>query len=189
LSDACGRIAPGATLRLLSEAWTMSEPLKIERVLHCEWWVLRAAYQAIANKIPPGIDDYHGVFTQGGWSLITGGDEYAGYLSLNANDDKSSETKLFIEDLLGNHREYWQAIVKELERFVLRLHEGRRQHAKTAEDIIEIYYRSRAAGSKVTLRELAEQYGFNSKSLSNAKRVYDARGGWGSKVHKPHGQK
>lgn len=48
-------------------------------------------------------------------------------------------------------------------------------------DVIEEYYRARAAGRKVTLRQLAAQYGFNAKYLSDVKRAYDAAGGYGAK--------
>ena len=54
----------------------------------------------------------------------------------------------------------------------------------TAEWIIERYYRRRARGNKITLRELAKQYGFSESYLSQAKKKYDQAGKWGSKPKK-----
>lgn len=49
-----------------------------------------------------------------------------------------------------------------------------------AEKIVEIYYRSRAAGSCVTMTELAQMFGYSPSWLSQAKAAYDAAGKWGS---------
>lgn len=53
-----------------------------------------------------------------------------------------------------------------------------------AEKVIEHYYRARAAGHKVTLRQLAQQSGFNADYLSQVKAAYDRAGKWGSKPRK-----
>jgi hypothetical protein len=53
------------------------------------------------------------------------------------------------------------------------------QHA--AEKVIESYYRRRAAGSKVTLKQMAEAYGYHRTYLSQVKKEYDLAGKWGSK--------
>lgn len=54
----------------------------------------------------------------------------------------------------------------------------RRGHAEL---LIEHYYRSRARGSKTTLKDIADQSGFNYDYLRQVKARYDAAGGWGSK--------
>jgi hypothetical protein len=51
----------------------------------------------------------------------------------------------------------------------------------TAEEVINRYYRSRAAGGKVTLQQLADEHGFNRSYLRAAKMEYDKAGKWGSK--------
>jgi hypothetical protein len=51
----------------------------------------------------------------------------------------------------------------------------------SADDLIERYYRSRSQGSRVTLREIAEQYGFSYEALKKHKQRYDNAGKWGSK--------
>jgi hypothetical protein len=51
----------------------------------------------------------------------------------------------------------------------------------SAGDVIEIYYRRKAAGGKVTLKQLAEETGYSLAYLKTAKRRYDAAGRWGSK--------
>lgn len=51
----------------------------------------------------------------------------------------------------------------------------------TSDQAIEYYYRSRAAGSQKTLREVAEETGFNHGYLRQVKQRYDADGKWGSR--------
>ncbi len=63
--------------------------------------------------------------------------------------------------------------------------QGRRETIGTTPDeLIEYYYRSRAAGGKVTLKQLAEDAGMGYGVLRKRKMEYDARGGWGSKRNK-----
>lgn len=61
---------------------------------------------------------------------------------------------------------------------VRQLHEMTRP---TANDIVETYYRRKAAGGKVTLKMLAEESGYTYAYLQKAKQRYDAAGRWGSK--------
>jgi hypothetical protein len=51
----------------------------------------------------------------------------------------------------------------------------------TAAAVIETYYRRKAAGGKVTLKQLAEETRYSLAYLKTAKRRYDTAGGWGSK--------
>lgn len=51
--------------------------------------------------------------------------------------------------------------------------------------LIETYYRSRAAGGKITLKQLADQAGITATYLSTKKTAYDKAGKWGSKRVKP----
>lgn len=55
----------------------------------------------------------------------------------------------------------------------------------TYDDAIERYYRARAAGAKITLKQIAEMYQFSPSYLRKRKMEYDARGGWGSRKKKP----
>jgi len=48
-------------------------------------------------------------------------------------------------------------------------------------DAIEYYYRSRASGSNITLRAVAEQFSLSYEALKKHKQRYDAGGQWGSK--------
>lgn len=50
---------------------------------------------------------------------------------------------------------------------------------------IEHYYRSRAAGARITLKQAAEQAGLSYTALRQHKVQYDAAGKWGSK-HRAH---
>lgn len=51
----------------------------------------------------------------------------------------------------------------------------------SAFDVIETYYRRKAAGGKITLKQLAEETRYSLSYLKTAKRRYDAAGRWGSK--------
>jgi hypothetical protein len=53
-----------------------------------------------------------------------------------------------------------------------------------ASNVIETYYRRKAAGGKVTLKQLAEETGYSVAGLKVAKQRYDAAGKWGSKTRK-----
>lgn len=46
---------------------------------------------------------------------------------------------------------------------------------------IEHYYRSKAAGGKITLRQVAAQTGYSYGYLRQCKMAYDAAGKWGCK--------
>lgn len=83
------------------------------------------------------------------------------------------------------HASYWEDIIDALHRAARTAQRLRRgAWGATPENIIEHYYRSRAAGSNVTLGELAEQTGFSEKYLRKRKVAYDKAGKWGSKRSK-----
>lgn len=82
----------------------------------------------------------------------------------------------------GDTRPEWEEISRSTRRFFETAQSIRRSVEPTADELIERYYRSRAAGGKVTLKQLAGQHGFNYKYLSSVKSAYDERGGWGSKI-------
>lgn len=74
---------------------------------------------------------------------------------------------------------------------ILRIAETyRRQNwAIEADTAIEHYYRARARGSKLTLKDIAEMTGYNYTYLSQVKSAYDKAGKWGSKPkHSPKSQ-
>jgi hypothetical protein len=51
----------------------------------------------------------------------------------------------------------------------------------SVEAVIEHYYRARARGSKITLKDAAEITGFSHSYLREVKSRYDRAGKWGSK--------
>lgn len=57
----------------------------------------------------------------------------------------------------------------------------RQRYTISAEGAIERYYRSRAAGSRKTLRQIATETAYSYDYLRKVKRQYDADGKWGSK--------
>jgi hypothetical protein len=79
----------------------------------------------------------------------------------------------------------WGGIAGQIRRFANDMQAIRRVGKPTADEVIERYYRSRAARRRVTLRQLAEETGYNYSYLRDVKVEYDRRGGWGSKKRMP----
>jgi hypothetical protein len=52
------------------------------------------------------------------------------------------------------------------------------------EQAIEHYYRSKAAGSRITIEKVAQQTGFSAGYLREVKMRYDRDGKWGSRNDK-----
>ena len=81
-----------------------------------------------------------------------------------------------------------QEIINTVAHSAMRAREFKRDNQKiTGEMAIERYYRRKARGSKVTLREIAETYGFNESYLRQVKQKYDKEGKWGAKRKIPKG--
>ncbi len=57
----------------------------------------------------------------------------------------------------------------------------RRAWTPTLDEVIERFYRSRSQGSRVTLRQLAQETGISYSTLTKRKMEYDRLGGWGSR--------
>lgn len=78
--------------------------------------------------------------------------------------------------------EYWKNMIKLLGSIALETQSIRRMVEPHADEVIERFYRTRAAGKRITLKQLAEQTGYSYSWLRQAKVVYDRRGGFGSKA-------
>lgn len=82
-----------------------------------------------------------------------------------------------IADLDG----YWHDALNQLEAHAKEAQELRRSQQTTTDDAVEFYYRSRAAGRRITIRQVAEQFNLSYDALLKHKQRYDAAGKWGSK--------
>jgi hypothetical protein len=78
--------------------------------------------------------------------------------------------------------DYWYPALNRLESHAKEAQQMRRSQQITADEAIEYYYRSRAAGGrKITIREVAERFRLSHTALLKHKQRYDAAGKWGSK--------
>ena len=158
----------------------MSDEQKDELIhVFGDWWVLAAYFQdAIRHETGgyPTLNVTPGrcLLSSGiGAAIITPGDENMTTITIHRYGHKN-ETRV-----------EWDHIVSQAKRFSDNMRTIKRGGQPTAEDVIERYYRARAQKCRITLRQLAEEYGFNESYLRQAKVQYDRAGKWGSK--KSHG--
>ena len=92
-------------------------------------------------------------------------------------------TQVYITFSVPSAEPFWRGVESFLRKMAA-LARAHRQEAigTTPDEIIEYYYRSRAAGGKVTLTQLAEQAGLSYSYITKAKMKYDRAGKWGSRV-------
>lgn len=160
----------------------MSNTLRLTLV--GDWW-----YYAGALKMLLSVDDF--VPTDGeepnGWVLHAGNWEQDTAL-ITGCDGRTTITITIRNAASGPP---WSRYAAQLQDMAAEAREMRRTVlGPTGEEVIELYYRSRAAGhKKTTLRQLAQQYGFHPNYLSQVKRAYDEAGGWGSKTKAAPSQK
>lgn len=149
----------------------------IRLTLAGDWWYYAGALKTLLSV--DGFTPNDGP-QRDGWS-ISAGDWIQDTAIVTGKDGRTSVT---ITIRNPNPAPRWHRYADQLEEMSTHAREMRRDaYGPTGEEVIEIYYRSRAArGKKVTLKQLAEQYGFNVTYLSQAKRIYDAAGKWGSKA-------
>jgi hypothetical protein len=78
---------------------------------------------------------------------------------------------------------FWSTVRTFLEKLArqARSHRQTAGRGMTPDEAIEWYYRSKAAGRKITLKQVAGLTGMNYEALKKHKQRYDAAGKWGSK--------
>lgn len=142
-----------------------------------DWW-----YYAGALKTLLSVDGFipNDTAVRDGWTMSAG--HWTQDTALVTGKDGRTTVVITIRNPEPAPR--WHHYAGQLEEMSTHARQMRRDvYGPTGEEVIEIYYRARAAGAKkVTLKQLAEQYGFNVTYLSQAKRIYDAAGKWGSKT-------
>jgi hypothetical protein len=146
----------------------MSEP--IPRGFHDEvffplaWWMLAAVVEEIAGE----VIERRAIEPIGVRLAVRG----RGEMTLIGDDERCEVA----------YSGDWQDLHQRLDRIVRSAEVYRRQMWKlNVDDAIERWYRSRARGSKLTLKDVAEMTGFSYSYVTKAKMEYDRRGGWGSK--------
>ena len=78
-------------------------------------------------------------------------------------------------------RERWIRALNQVQDIAAEARDIHRAIAPTPDQVIERYYRARAAGAKVTLKQAATQSGISYSWLRQRKMEYDRAGKWGSK--------
>ena len=146
----------------------------------------------LVSEITPGAQNLHielwefsGSADLGGGVILTGhgvGRYKAADITITGQD---TTTRIVIQQEGSTFSTELEAIMHEIKHTAMWARDLHRDSQKmTGERLIERYYRSKAHGTKITLRELAEQHGFNPAYLREAKRKYDQAGKWGTKPRK-----
>jgi hypothetical protein len=168
----------------------MSEPYIIHRAslpISDWWWIAAAAAIQARRRAPQGVT-WRDDFTDDGYRIdgYTESQDFAVLSIIFAKQGNGTRITMFeLPAWAGFWRPIFEEEVNPLE---LRAHDIRRTAEPSAEEVIERYYRSRAQGSRITLRQLAEETGFSYSYLRTVKAAYDAAGGWGSKSKKLQGR-
>jgi hypothetical protein len=98
-------------------------------------------------------------------------------------DGAEHETHIYVAFAASAYApRFWQHAIQKLKDMAAVTRQFRQEAlGPTAEEVIEMYYRRRAKGMKVTLRQLAKEFDFNPNYLSNVRTAYKKAGKWGSK--------
>jgi hypothetical protein len=170
----------------------MRDPKVIEGTIAADWWILAGALQALLNRDYYRYDDAPSSDS----GLKEDGYDFAIYergqpdhvLARVVFSIGPSPTPVRIEaQRLPGVYAYCEGLYQFLDLLAGGADIIRRRFQPTADNAIETYYRSRAAGSKITLRQLAVRTGYSYDYLRKAKRRYDAAGRWGSKKEPTRG--
>jgi hypothetical protein len=151
-----------------------------------DWWWFASACSAILHD-----RDVHDEVLRSAWHTVAVTDGYrwertdstpAGSLTITGRDGK---TTIFASAPTLEDMEYWRELGELLQHMATQARDLQRAAEPTADQVIQRYYRIKAQGSKITLRQLAEETGFNHSYLRDVKSAYDKAGKWGSKKKKP----
>lgn len=118
------------------------------------------------------------------WKVIAPDDESrkVGTMVFNRPGPGDAPANALVWDSPPEYESFWDLVCLRLQdaqqkaRALRRTHEG-----VPPNEAIELYYRAKAAGSRATLRSIADLYNLNYDYLRKVKRQYDAAGKWGSK--------
>jgi hypothetical protein len=151
------------------------QPSIIRRTFTGDWWYFAGALKALLTS--QGFTPNDGP-QRDGRVLYAGGDWTHDQVTITGKDSK---TTMVVEIYAPERAESWRKIVLLLEEMAIHARFMRQQViGTTPQELIETYYRSRAAGGKVTLKQLAQQAGISYSYLTKAKMAYDHSGKFGS---------
>lgn len=134
-----------------------------------DWWVLAAAFEQLAAYLARGYDPNPSGHIEGDGYYV----DVFGLGSIRFSGS-NGQTQIVVTPTSGS-LDYWMRTLERLQMFNDDAWRLQRDAAPTAEQLVEHYYTSRDKGIKVTLKQLATQYGFNYKYLSSVKAAHDKR--------------
>lgn len=151
-----------------------------------EWWYFVAAINTHYEGVRATPRLSSGAFGPGVWV----GEHQAGHEVATARGEMAfapadGYTQVYVTFAAhtGEGAAFWDGVQTFLEIFARQARFIRQTAGRgwTPAEAIEYYYRSRARGSKMTLKQAAELAGINYEVLKKHKQRYDAAGKWGSK--------
>ncbi len=152
----------------------------IEETIAGEWWWIAAVCNDELHKNLPEFEAVK--ISNRNPNGYTQSLDELGTLTI-AGDETKLQTVVRIE-CPDAYEGQWRGVVAGIERLAQNARDLRRWaygYGSTPEEAIEFYYRSKAAGGKITLGQIAEAIGKSEKRLRNIKVEYDRAGKWGSK--------
>lgn len=162
------------------------EPMDL--TLQGDWWTTAAAFVHLAARLDTTYGPLpSGSHTSDGYRvLVLGGPPWGGTLGTFIFRGSGGRTQITVEQVPAEREGYVTTVLGQLRQFAEDAQRLRREAKPTADEAIERYYRSRAAGSKKTLRQIATETTYSYDYLRNVKRAYDKAGKWGSKKERAH---
>lgn len=151
----------------------------IEHALEGDWWYFAGAVQAILardqvrHRVKSAGDGQKGV-------VITVGEPFTSEAAIRIV--RANDTTVLTIAYDPVHAVQMQGVATFLCEASSQIEKVRRTWVPSGEDVISRFYRARAQGSRITLRQLAEDTGFSYEALKKHKQRYDAAGKWGSRA-------
>lgn len=174
----------------------MIEQKIIERPIAADWWILVGAAQAIlshdeqrdkqrcADDRTPRAPNYNSGPDADGFHISFYDPQQFGRRLGELRFTRGATAAIVRGEVAPEVYSYCADLVETLDRIAGLGHNVRRWYEPNADEVIERYYRSRAAGARTTLRQLAEDTGLSYEALKKHKQRYDRAGKWGSKRDK-----
>lgn len=160
------------------------DDIPIEDTIPEAWWIVAGAIDGAWKLLAPETDRLKPIAQAPNgitWAIVRGDEGEIGTVTLSGDEQRTT----FTVEMPGAWQSYWAEVLGLLTRMTTASAIYRRQTwGASAEGAIEHYYRARARGSKITLKDVAEMTGFSHNYLREVKSRYDRAGKWGSKPPK-----
>lgn len=147
-----------------------------------DWWTIAAAFQNLAAYLAKdkNIAQPFGGPGRDGYTVALYGTDRTRLGEITFSG-RNGQTDITIIPASMASMEYWTYTFERLQIFARAAHDLRRENQPTADEVIQRYYKSRAAGGRKTLRQIVEETTYSYDYIRKAKRAYDAAGKYGSK--------